>query len=472
MHFIGTRLLIGVNDAASHIFPPGPRSAYNFIFVIGLPVQLISSRLRILLIVIVWLVAVVAMVLWLGGTRLTRVTIAGGPNGSETLVLTQAIADAINAAKIGLKVMVFETGGSVENLRLLENRRIDMGTLQADTPASDDVLGVATLYSDAYHLIANDEAQIDSFADLPGHRVAIPPETSGQFNSFWFLAQHYGLDPSEINAQPMAEEAANFAMERGQVDAVFRVRAPGNHAIRDLIGDKELHLVPIGQSEALALKQPAIAPGVIPLGSYRGHPALPRADLDTAIVERLLVARSDMDQALVFKLTTAIYSLRSEIMEATKLAGFIGPLPDDSESVITAHPGARNYYDREKPGFMLQNARLVSAMLYMIAIIFSALLALRTHWVRSRRLRMHDFNKRLMEIATGARHESGVTDLLQRKHQLVDMLQEVVGDLEREKVSQEEFEHFSFTWQAVDALVRDRMNLVDTLSEHALEGSS
>jgi hypothetical protein len=42
----------------------------------------------------------------------------------------------------------------------------------------------------------------------------------------------------------------------------------------------------------------------------------------------------------------------------------------------------------------------------------------------------------------------------------------VVGDLEREKVNQEEFEHFSFTWQAVDALVRDRLHLVDARSEN------
>ena len=427
--------------------------------------QLLSSRLRILLMAIIWLVAMVALVLWLGGSRLARVTIAGGPAGSETLALTQAIADALNEAEIGVRVMVFETGGSGENLRLLENGRIDMGTLQADTPASDSVLGITTLYSDAYHLIARDEAAILSFADLPGHRVAIPAVTSGQYDSFWFLAEHYGIQREQLNAQPMAEDAANFAMERGQVDAVFRVRAPGNRAIRELIGDKRLHLVTIDQSEALALKQPAIAPGVIPLGSYRGSPALPKVDLATAVVERLLVARADMDSNLVYKLTRAIYEQRSKIMESSKLAGFIGPLPDDSESVITAHPGSRAYYDREKPGFMQENARLVSALMYMAAIVFSALLALRTHWVRSRRLRMHTFNRRLMEIATHARKETRVGDLLQRKHQLMDMLEEEVGDLEREKVSQEEFEHFSFTWQAVDALVRDRLYLADSLTE-------
>ncbi len=70
----------------------------------------------------------------------------------------------------------------------------------------------------------------------------------------------------------MSEDAANFAMELGQVDAVFRVRAPGNDIIRSLIGDRKLRLIPIEQAQALALKQPVIAPGIIPRGSYRGSP--------------------------------------------------------------------------------------------------------------------------------------------------------------------------------------------------------
>jgi len=428
-------------------------------------VQLLSPRLRVLLMIVVWLVAVFALVLWLSGARESRVTVAAGPAGSETLALTQAIAKEINEAQLGIRMLVFETGGSTENLRLLDSGRVDMGTIQADTPSTDGVQGVTTLYNDAYHLIVREEAGIHSFADLPGHRIAIPPVSSGQFSSFWFLADHYGIVAERLNALPMSEAAANFAMQQGQVDAVFRVRAPGNRAIRDLIGDNKLELVAIGQSEALALKQPAIAPGIIPLGSYRGSPALPEANLDTAVVERLLVARTDMDPNLIYKITRAIYELKPEILESSKLAGFIGPLPNDSESVITAHPGARSYYDREKPGFMQQNAKLVSALLYVVAILISAGLALRTHWVRSRRMRMHTFNKRLMDIATAARADTLLEQLLQRKHQLMDMLEEVVGDLDREKVSQEEFEHFSFTWQAVDALVRDRMHLEHTLTE-------
>jgi len=425
-------------------------------------VSVLTLPTRIVLIVAIWLINIAAVLFWLESTKIAHITIASGQRGSETVALTTAIAEVLNEANLGFQITVFESGGSSENIRLLENGRIDMATIQADTQTPRSVVGVASLYKDAYHLIVRNDANIRSFADLPGHRIAIPPATSGQFNSFWFLAAHYGLGPAQLNALPVAHDAANFAMEQGQVDAIFRVRAPGNADIRDLIGDKEFRLVPILQSDALALSQPAISPGVIPLGSYRGYPALPEMDLPTAVLERLLVVRADLDATLVYKVTQALYAHRSDILERSKLAGFIGPLPDDASSVIMAHPGARAYYDREKPNIVQRNIRLMSALLYTVVLLGSGFLALRARWARSRLLRMSKFNHQLMEIATMARHETALGILLDQKQQLIDMLAGIIADLDEAKVNQDEFEHFTFTWQAVDAMLRDRINLLST----------
>ncbi|MEM1111119.1 MAG: TAXI family TRAP transporter solute-binding subunit [Pseudomonadota bacterium] len=419
--------------------------------------RLFSSRLRIALIAAVWLIAVLALLLWFSTHQTQRLTLGGGPAGSESLALSKAIAEVLNSSDEGLRITVYETGGSYENLRLLKNRRIDLGEIQADAASSDGVLGLMSLYADAYHLIVRGASDINSFPGLRGYRVAIPPGTSGQFKSFWFLAAHYGISPADITALPMSEPAANFAMQQGQVDAVFRVRAPGNAAIRQMIGDKQLRLVSIVQTEALSLKQPAIDPGIIPMGSYRGSPVLPAEDLQTGVVQRLLVARDDLAPEIAYRFTRSVFEHRADILEYSRLAGLIGPLPDDARGVIAAHPGARSYYDREKPGFLQRNARIVSTVLYVVAIASSALLALRTQWVRSRRLRMNEFNAQLMQIAHSARQQSERDALDGCKEQLIDILQQVVGDLESERVSQAEFEHFSFTWQAVDALVRDRV---------------
>ena len=429
--------------------------------------QLFSMRIRILLMLIVWLMAFAGLALWLSTSQVQRLAIGGGPAGSESLSLATAIAEVINDADIGLQLRVFETGGSYENLRLLERNRLDMAEVQADVNTSDNVAGVMRLYQDAYHLVVRDDTDIESFPDLAGYRVAIPPGSSGQFKSFWFLAAHYGLSPAVLNAQPMAEAAANFAIRHGQVDAVFRVRAPGNESIRRMIRENALHMVPMTQSDALALKQPALRPGIIPLGSYRGYPPQPDTDLQTAVLDRLLVGRANLSDSVVYRLTRAVFERRSEILEKSHLAGFIAPLAEDDKSAIPAHPGARSYFDREKPSFMQQNARLASAVLYVIAIVSSALLALRTHWIRSRRVRMNAYNQRLMVVSHRVRGQQTASELLQSKNELMDILSEVVGELERERVNQDEFEHFSFTWQAVDALVRDQLMLASSEAERS-----
>ena len=174
-------------------------------------------------------------------------------------------------------------------------------------------------------------------------------------------------------------------------------------------------------------------------------------------LDRLLVAHEDVPVELIYKFTLELFEARSDLVSRFPLAGFIAPLNEDASSSVPAHSGARRYFDREKPGLIAQNARLASAILYAIVILFSGAIAARSHWLRARRVRMGDFNKRLMVVVERARRADTYDALMESKNELINILSEVVSDLDQEKVSQEEFEHFSFTWQAVDALVRDQM---------------
>jgi TRAP transporter TAXI family solute receptor len=426
---------------------------------------LASKRIRLLLVLVLWVATVLALALWLGGRQQHQLSIAAGPADSETFGLMTAIADSLNEMDNGLEISVFETGGTTENMELLESGQIDIATVQADSLIPEEALAIARLYPDAYHLVVNADADIKHFSDLRGHRVAIPPTSSAQNGSFWFLADHYRLQAEDLIALPMSAKAGNFAMLQGQIDAVFRVRAPGNPRIRELIGDHVMEIVAINQSEALSLKQPALSSGTIPRGSYRGYPPLPVEDLPTAVLDRLLVANEELPAQLVYTFTRELFEARSELVSRYPLAGFLAPLDEDADSSVPAHPGARQYFDREKPGLIQQNARMASAVLYAIVILCTGAIAVRSRWLKARRVRMGDFNTRLMEIVEQARGNENYQQLMEHKNHLINILSEVVSDLDQEKVSQEEFEHFSFTWQAVDALVRDQMIML-TMPEH------
>ena len=419
-----------------------------------------QSRARYIILGIIWTATLSALLLWFLSTRGERLAIAAGPRGSESFELASAIAEVFNEHNSLTRIDVFETAGSADNIRLLEKGQVDFATAQADIQIDETATAVASLYFDAYQLIANDSTGIKVFNELRGRRVAIPSEGSGQNDSFWFVANHYGLSPEDLTALPMSEDAANFAMVMGQVDAVFRVRAPGNERIRELVRDHDMHLVPIYHAEALALKRSALAPGVVPAGAYRGAPALPVYDLQTPILERVLVAHADVDDELINKITRLLFERHSELVALSPLAGFITPIEAGGKISMPVHPGAQRYYDREKPGFWQQNTRILASLLYVVAILSSVGIALRSRIMRAHKVRVSDYTLKLVDIAAKAR-DSDSTSLYVLRDQLVSMLQQVITDLSKDRVSQEEFEHFSFTWQAVDAVVRDRLAQVE-----------
>lgn len=413
--------------------------------------------LKLTIIGIVWLAILGGVFAWLSSRDSNYLSIAAGPADGESFELAQALARVYEATNPDVSVEVFETQGSGENVRLLQAGRVDLATVQADTLVDEGVRALATLYFDAYQLIARADSQIREVPDLAGHRVAIPPEDSGQNRSFRSLISHYGLLPEDLIALPMSEDAANFAMQQGQVDAVFRVRAPGNTSVHELIRQRgDMRLIPIDQPAAMALLNPTIESGSIPRGSYRGHPPLPETDLTTAIVDRILIARETLDPDTVFGLTRMIFEQRSALVARTPLAGLVRPLDAETRIAIPLHPGAQRYYDREKPSILQEHSRVLAALLYVLAILTSGFIALRARLKRSRRIRMKDYNLTLMEIASEAEQALPDADLQTQRTRLMEILREVVHDLDTERVSQEEFDHFSFTWQAVDTLLRDR----------------
>ncbi len=433
---------------------------------------MLEGRIKIIAIVIVWLAITAGCLAWLLGSQTPRITIAAGPHGSESYRVAEAIAAVFRQAQPGTSVEVFETGGSTENVRLLEAGKVDVATMQADTRVHGRVEAIASLYYDTYQLIVRTDSGIKSFHDLTGHRIAIAPRSSGQNQAFWSLARYYGIAENDTLALPMAEDAANFAMIMGQVDAVFRVRAPGNNMIRALVSRHPMQLIPIPHAQALALENPAIQSGVIAEGAYRGYPPLPAKDTPTAVVPRLLVARHNLDPNLSYQLTKALFEHRSSLVAKTTLAGFIKPITDDSKLALPIHPGAALYYDRDKPGFVAANARIFSALLYPTVILSSAAFAMRSNWVRRRRVRMGDCNRKLMTMADRAQRSETAEELITLNSELVAMLRQLVEDLDEELVTQDEFEHFSFTWQAVDTLVRDRLYLLNNRQPQSSDEAS
>jgi len=390
---------------------------------------------------------------WLVYERQQRETLifAAGARSSEGFLLAEAIAAVVSRHHPDLMLEVIESGGSLENSRLLDDGHADLALFQADASTSQRGRLIASLYPDAYQLIVHRDSDIESVADLRGKTIALPTHGSAQFTSFWYLANHYGLNDSDFTWLPMSNRSAGWALISNAVDAVFRVRAPGDITVRQLVESADITLVPIDQAPAMHLRRSAINPGRIPKGSYRGDPPLPEQDLATASVNHLLVADRDLSRGTVHAITSVLFERQRELTEISTLASLIS-LPDTTSGIsLPLHDGAAQYFDREKPSFWSEQADFLRTMLSLTAIFASMFFGFR-HWFQGRQKDRADaYNKDLIEIFDSA--QRGEHDSVHYRDALADILRRVVDDLDNDRISRDGFDEFSFTWQAVSRLL-------------------
>lgn len=385
--------------------------------------------------------------------REEHLIIAAGARNSEGFRLVEAIAEVVGRHDSRLHLEVIETGGSLDNSRLIDEGYADIATLQADGSRSSSGRLIANLYPGAYHLIVRRDAQIESIADLEGKTIGLPSKGSAQHTSFWFLANHYGLTEANMTALPMSNRAAEWALITGAVDAVFRVRAPGDASVHELIERADIALVPIEQARALHLRELAIRPGMIPRGSYRGNPPLPRQDLETASVMVLLVASADLPADIVYRITAVLFERRRELSDLNGLASLITPAKASAGTHLPLHEGALNFYDREKPSVWSKQADMLRTVVSLLAIFGSMIFAFR-NWLQSaQKSRADAYNKDLISLYESAR--SGGQPREFYRDELASILIRVVDDLDNDRISRIGFDEFSFTWQAISQLLGD-----------------
>lgn len=392
--------------------------------------------------------------LWYSSQRQEyRLAIAAGQRAGQAFQLMSAVRTVVQRHHPDIHIELFETRGSLQNARLLENGSVDLATSQADLVVGLRAQLVAELYADAYQLVVRAGSGIRDISDLTGKRVAVPSEQSSEYNAFQFLAQHYQLDRSGIELFPGTQATTDWLLINGDVDALFRVRAPGDSSVLNLIEQANAQIVPIPQASALRLKQPSLEVGVVPKGSYNGRPAIPESDLQTISVRQLLLAAADTPPDIVSRLTAILFERRRELVDLLPLAGTIAAPDRSGGTILPVHAGAQSYYDRDEPSFLQENAEPITLFVSVLVILSSLLL----HLGGRRRKRVLDgYNRELLALAQTARRARSFDALDTCDTRLAEFVERIISAAEGGKINTSEFNLFQFTYEAVEDAIRDR----------------
>lgn len=387
--------------------------------------------------------------------------VASGPYRSDSYELMKEVSDVVNRHSDDLNIEVVPTKDSSNNISLLNRGTVDLAAIRSDTPVVSNVRMVADLFPDYFQLITRSESMIYQPNDLVGKRVAIANFGTDEFRSFWVLGDHYDLPLSGIKWQTMPFEKATNSLLSGQVDAIFTVRSLRDRVLLNLFEDAQLKKLPLryislDQAEAISIKRPFLQVGHVPKGTFSGKEPTPRSHTITTTVQRILVTRDDLDEEPIRELTKILFENRLDLIIRFALASAITPPKANEGLAIALHPGSEQYYNRDEPSFLQENAEPLALMVTVAAMLFSSLLALRSRFVSTQKDRMDSYNYVLLDIAERANSAADVNEIKTLRTTLFSTLETVVRALDTDEVTEEGFQTFSFLWESVRVMLVER----------------
>ncbi|MEM7299911.1 MAG: TAXI family TRAP transporter solute-binding subunit [Pseudomonadota bacterium] len=395
--------------------------------------------------------------------RPVLLTIGAGPIGSDSYDLMKEVAEVAARHSDRLQIKVRPTRDSSQNISLLNQGEVDLATIRSDTPVVSNVRLVAKLFPDYFQIVVRQDSGIHTVTDLRGRTMAIPPFGTDEFRSFWVIGDHYDLSVGSMQWRAIPFDLALEELMLGKVDALFTVRSLRDRQLARLHEDARLkrtglRFIEIDQADAIGIKRPFLRAGTVPKGAFGGSDPTPSEDVTSAVVDRVLVSREDIDASAVRELTRVMFEQRLDLTIRFALASAITQ-PDVSQGLsVPLHDGATAYFSRDEPAFIQENAEPLALMVTVTAMLVSTFFALRGRLNANRKNRLDSYNYMLLDISEKARNSSSPEELKEFKNELYSVLETVVRAFDTDEVTEEGFQSFSLLWESVRESINDRQN--------------
>lgn len=272
-----------------------------------------------------------------------------------------AICRLVNRARKehGIRCFVESTGGSIYNLRALQEGEINFGIVQsnwqyaayrgegifADRGNYKDLRSVFSLHSEMFTVAVSKRSGITSFEQLKGKRVNLGDPGSGMRAIMQELMKAKGWTmQSFASASALRPDTAAKALCENKLDAMVFAAGHPNGLIQEITANCGARLIPVEgpQIDKLLAANPYYARTAIPGGMYKGNPQ----NTPTFGVKATLVTTADMDEETVYQITKAVF----DNFDSFKTLHFVFATLDkdrmvSSGLVAPVHPGAMRYYE-------------------------------------------------------------------------------------------------------------------------------
>jgi TRAP transporter TAXI family solute receptor len=281
-------------------------------------------------------------------------TIATGGTSGVYYTLGGAMSKIFNE-KLGYNASAQTTSGAVENINLLNAKKVDMILVMSDSTADaaagkgswektgpiKNLKSLGGLYMNYVHVIAPKNKNIKSVADLKGKRIGVGAPNSGTEVNARMVLKAYGLTYNDVKPDYLSFAECVEQLKNGSIDGAFITAGLGVSAILDLQTAVDVDVIPVPAADVEKMKAAgsAVVAGEIPAGTYKNDKAVP-----TVAIKNLLAVRDDMPEEQAYELTKTFYESLDQLAAAHKTAKEISIDTAAKDLVTPLHPGAEKYF--------------------------------------------------------------------------------------------------------------------------------
>jgi len=292
------------------------------------------------------------------GAQAQNISIATGGTGGVYYPMGGGIAAVLSKHVPGMQATAEVTGGSVDNLKLINSGKPYVGFSMADA-AQDALRGedkfkgnkvplktLVVLYPNRMHVVSVEGRSISKMSDLKGKRVSTGSPGSATEVMAFRLIEAAGLDKdSDMKRERLGVAESVNAIKDGKIDAFFWVGGLPTAAVTDLANTPNTKIKMIDHADAVAAMNKKYGnlyvEDSIPMATYKGMDS----DNKQATVMNILVAHEAMDEKTAYDIVKAIFDRRDDLIAVHKESANI-KLENQKASAtpIPYHPGALKYF--------------------------------------------------------------------------------------------------------------------------------
>ncbi len=205
-------------------------------------------------------------------------------------------------AREGIDLQVVETSGSVENLKLLKEGRVEIAFVQGGVGKREDypgLHGLGSLYVEPLWIFLKKDLKIHLLSELQGLRIGAGLPGSGTRKIVSQILVDNQLDRGQVTLVSLGGEEGVSALHDGQVDVLCIVAGAGASLVEKLLRDPAVKLFNVRRAEAYTRLHTFLTHVVLPEGVIDMGENVPKTDIHLVAPAATLVAGDKLHPAFV-----------------------------------------------------------------------------------------------------------------------------------------------------------------------------